>query len=138
IRSKTNCEGVIHSTGKGTASPSLPTGVALTIRSTFRTSSESEPNGAGPPLLTSRSRQTARASSRSRLATPILGASVRRGSADAPGAKDQCGPSLHLEPGVLERQTEGGTIGVPADQRAGSMTDRVDGFDDAGFGAPPG
>src|SRR5438445_255055 len=83
MRSNTNCDGVIHSTGKGTASPSLPTRVALTTRSTLRTSRDSEPSGAGPPLLISKSRQTERASSRSRLETQIFAASARRASTDA-------------------------------------------------------
>src|SRR5436305_412898 len=79
-----NWAGVIQSIANSTDWPSLPTGVALTISSAFRTRSDNDPSGAGPPLVTSRSRQTVLASSRSGLVTQIFAAVSRSASARSP------------------------------------------------------
>src|SRR6266478_5850146 len=81
-----NWAGVIHSIGNSTDWPSLPTGVALTMSSAFRTRSDNDPSGAGPPLVTSRSRQTVLASSRSGLVTQIFAAVSRSASTEARAA----------------------------------------------------
>ena len=55
---------------------------------------------------------------------------VDRRPGRAPGAQHEHRAPLGLKARVLEREGEGGPIGIPANQGAGAMADGVDGFDD--------